>query len=69
MARTDHRTTTRAIREQGTLGTLRKRKPSGVILQRMPGYWDDEIRGDGGKARLHRKARRAEARAELAGAL
>jgi hypothetical protein len=44
-------------------GPVRKRKPSGVILQRMRGYWDDEVRGDGGKAKLHRQVRHAEKRA------
>jgi hypothetical protein len=44
-------------------GPNRKRKPSGVILQRMRGRWDDEIAGDGGKPKLHRQVRRAEKRA------
>ena len=43
-------------------GPLRKRKAPGVILARMPGRWDDEIRADGGKAVLHRQVRSRENR-------
>jgi hypothetical protein len=33
-------------------------KPTGVILQRMRPFWDDEVRSDGGKPALHRRQRR-----------
>jgi hypothetical protein len=37
-----------------------RRRPSGVILQRMRSHWDDEMKVEGGKAKLHRKVRHAE---------
>jgi hypothetical protein len=35
-------------------------KSTGVALQRQRKRWDDEIKSDGGKVKLHRQVRRAE---------
>lgn len=48
--------------ENGLGHTPRKRKPTGVILQRLRPYWDDEI-APGEKQKLHGIARAREAEA------